>query len=179
MLIFWNFAGVPFLYSMQAQYLVNVRPTFEYPPVVAVIMVAVLLCAYYVFDTVNGQKNRFRMMRDGAPDYIIRRKTFPAFKYGLIENPRTLKSERGELFIDGWYQYARKAHYSADIVMASIWCLVCGFEHFAVPYFYILFFVPMLLHRLIRDEERGQEKYGELWDRYLKAVPYRLIPYVW
>lgn len=41
-----------------------------------------------------------------------------------------------------------------------------------------MFFVILLLHRQIRDDEACKEKYGSDWDRYCEKVPYRIIPYV-
>jgi protein-S-isoprenylcysteine O-methyltransferase Ste14 len=62
--------------------------------------------------------------------------------------------------------------------MASAWCLACGFGSL-VPYFYVLYFAPLLLDRERRDNEMCQRKYGADWDRYCQKVPYRIIPYVY
>jgi hypothetical protein len=57
------------------------------------------------------------------------------------------------------------------------WCLPTGFNT-PITYFYLVFFVILLLHRQIRDDEACREKYGSDWDEYCKKVPYRIIPYV-
>lgn len=57
------------------------------------------------------------------------------------------------------------------------WCLPTGF-HTPITYFYLGFFVVLLLHRQMRDDEACKEKYGKDWDRYCKLVPYKIIPYV-
>lgn len=75
----------------------------------------------------------------------------------------------------GWWAYLRKIHYSADIVMALCWGLSCGFGSVA-PYFYVIFFTTMILHRYYRDMDRCAAKYGEDWRRYLALVPYAFIP---
>eukprot|EP00415_Alexandrium_ostenfeldii_P004458 UN4458 len=62
--------------------------------------------------------------------------------------------------------------------MALLWGLSCGFSSFW-PYFYFIFFVAMITHRAGRDEARCREKYGDAWEKYLKAVPYRFIPKVY
>ena len=77
--------------------------------------------------------------------------------------------------MDGWYRYARKAQYTGDIIMAAVWGLCCGFTS-VLPYFYVVFFVCMIIHRQSRDEEKCKEKYGEYWDIYVKKVPNVFIP---
>ena len=90
-----------------------------------------LLCAYYVFDTANAQKNIYRQQLRGAykkrPWYI-----FPQFSYmSCGPTPKHIKTKAGSpLLVDGWYKYARKVHYTADAIMAMMWGLSCGMSHF-------------------------------------------------
>jgi delta24(24(1))-sterol reductase len=89
-----------------------------------------------------------------------------------------LKTEVGsELLVDGWWKYARKIHYTSDIVMALTWALSTGFTG-VLPYFYPAFFLGMIMHRYNRDVHRCRRKYGKDWDRYIKEVPYAFIPFV-
>ncbi|KPA76734.1 putative mitochondrial sterol C-24 reductase [Leptomonas pyrrhocoris] len=178
MLAFWNTCGVPFLYCMQSLYIQTVLKDKQYPIWVLVLMGCILFAAYYVWDTINSQKNRFRMRRSGVPMEIIRNRAFPQLPWRYIENPRTLKSEKGELFVDGFYRYGRKLHYTVDLVMAFLWGSACGFSSF-VPFFYFFFFLGHLIDRERRDEHRCKTKYGTLWDEYVKEVPYKFIPYVY
>lgn len=182
MLIFWNMAGVPVFYGVQAMFLVKIRGTYQMPlPLCAAILV-VLLVAYYVFDTANGQKNRFRMMRDGASDELLYRRAFPVLPWGHIQEPETLKGKgklKGkEIFVDGLLRYARKINYTSDNVIAWCWGASCGFGYF-LPFFYATFHICMLLHRCARDEQLMAGRYGALWDEYVKKVPYRFIPFVY
>jgi Delta14-sterol reductase len=55
------------------------------------------------------------------------------------------------------------------------WCLVGGFDSI-VPYYYAIYFMILLVHRSIRDDDLCQQKYGKDWDEYKKQVPYRFIP---
>ena len=57
------------------------------------------------------------------------------------------------------------------------WCLPTGLNT-PITYFYLVFFVILLLHRQIRDDEACREKYGSDWEKYCEKVPYRIIPYV-
>ncbi|EPY38125.1 delta24(24(1))-sterol reductase [Angomonas deanei] len=175
MLAFWNTCGVPFLYCMQSIYIQTVLKDKEYPlPVIGVMVVLLLIC-YYIWDTINSQKNRFRMRRSGVPLEIIRRKTFPQLPWRFIENPRTIKGPQGELFVDGFYRYGRKIHYTVDLSMALLWGCACGFDSY-IPFFYASFFFSHLVDRERRDEARCRAKYGKMWDKYCELVPYKFIP---
>jgi delta24(24(1))-sterol reductase len=174
MLVFWNLAGVPFVYCFNSMYIAS-RPPFEHSIAYTVFCFVLLVGAYYVWDTAQSQRNRFRMQLNGS---YVKRKAFPQLPWGTLENPRYLDTQAGsKLLVDGWWRYARKIHYTADIAMALSWGLICGFEHF-LPYLYVTFFVVMILHRAGRDIARCKKKYGEDWDRYCDEVPYLFIPYL-
>ncbi|KAI8582192.1 hypothetical protein K450DRAFT_229485 [Umbelopsis ramanniana AG] len=179
MLVFWNMAGVPFTYCYASIYLMKfeettgVAITHSLPYTVGLFVA--LLSAYYIFDTGNSQKNRFRMEQNGS---FIARNAFPQLPYGHIKNPSYIKTAHGNLLLtDGWWGVVRKPHYTADLVMALSWGLITGFGSF-LPYFYVCFFLVVLTHRVSRDMERCAKKYGKDWDRYCERVPYIFIPYV-
>jgi delta24(24(1))-sterol reductase len=175
MLIFWNLAGVPFVYSFNSMYLAGREP-FEHSLPYTALCFALLLSAYYVWDTSQSQRNRFRMQHRGT---FVRRRAFPQLPWGTLERPRYLETRCGSrLLVDGWWRYARKIHYTADVAMALSWGLICGFRH-ALPWFYAAFFVPMILHRAARDIARCRRKYGADWDRYTSEVRYLFIPGVY
>jgi delta24(24(1))-sterol reductase len=172
MLVFWNFAGVPFLYSWNSMYLAA-RPPFEHSAPFTLFCFVLLLSSYYVWDTSQSQRNRFRMKLRGS---FVKRHAFPQLPWGTLENPRYLDTASGsKLLVDGWWRYARKIHYTADVGMALSWGLICGFSNF-LPYFYVSFFLPMILHRTARDIARCRRKYGPDWDRYTAEVKYLFIP---
>jgi delta24(24(1))-sterol reductase len=176
MLSFWNLAGVPFLYATSPTYLVEVGAPasgLAASPLYAPALAAVLLAAYYVWDTAQSQKNHFRLQDSGT---VVNRWTFPRLPWQTLANPRFLQTARGsKLLTDGWWRYARKIHYTCDIVMALVWGLTCGFRAF-IPYFYVCFFTAMIVHRYFRDMRRCAAHYGADWDRYLALVPYAFIP---
>ena len=173
MLIFWNFAGVPFAYTFQSVFLYFNKPTFEHPPLAAGLICVVLLVAYYIWDTANSQKNHFRMKDRGT---YIKRHAFPQLPWRTLDNPSFIQTKQGnKLLTGGWWAYARKIPYTCDMCMALCWGLTCGFTHF-LPYFYYFFFTGFITHRMIRDQGRCAKKYGKDWDRYTGAVPYIFIP---
>jgi len=73
MLIFWNLVGVPWFYSFNSYYLAVTDWPAQSTTVVVVLFVA-LFIAYYIWDTAQSQKNRFRMQERGT---FVRRRTFP------------------------------------------------------------------------------------------------------
>ncbi|KAA8497071.1 Delta(24(24(1)))-sterol reductase [Porphyridium purpureum] len=175
MLIFWNFTGVPFVYCAQSYYIAMHHKMEHASPWISAALFVTLVGAYYIWDTSQSQKDRFRMELKGN---LIHRKTFPQLPWGTLRNPKFLTTAAGSpLLIDGWWRYARKIHYTMDTIMALTWGLNCGIDH-ALPYFYFVFFFSMIVHRYIRDAERCQRKYGKDWDRYCRIVPYIFIPYV-
>ncbi|MEM8609167.1 MAG: delta(24(24(1)))-sterol reductase [Myxococcota bacterium] len=175
MLIFWNLAGVPFVYCFNSMYIAS-RAPFEHSAPYTLFVFALLIGAYYVWDTSQSQRNRFRMQLNGS---YVKRLAFPQLPWGTLENPRYLDTEAGsKLLVDGWWKYARKIHYTADIAMALSWGLICGFDNF-LPYLYVVFFTVMIFHRAGRDIDRCKKKYGKDWDRYTEEVPYLFIPGVY
>lgn len=179
MLIFWNMAGVPFTYCYSSIYLLKYEETtgstITHSLAYTVAIYTLLCAAYYVFDTGNSQKNRFRMEQNGS---YIDRKAFPQLPWGRIKNPTFIRTEHGNLLLtSGWWGIVRKPHYTADLFQSLSWGLITGTGSF-LPYFYVFFFTIVLVHRVSRDMHRCAKKYGKDWDRYCERVPYIFIPYV-
>ena len=53
-----------------------------------------------------------------------------------------------------------------------------GFNHI-LPYFYVIYFTILLVHREARDEHHCRKKYGLAWEKYCQRVPYRIFPYIY
>ncbi|CEP10087.1 hypothetical protein [Parasitella parasitica] len=179
MLIFWNMAGVPFTYCYSSIYLIKYQLTtghaIAHSWVFNTAVFSLLLFGYYIFDTGNSQKNRFRMEQNGS---FIVRNAFPQLPWGHIKNPSFIRTKHGNLLLtSGWWGIARKPHYTADLMMSISWGLITGFSSF-LPYFYFCFFLFVLVHRVSRDMERCANKYGQDWVEYCRRVPYIFIPYV-
>jgi Delta24(24(1))-sterol reductase len=102
MLIFWNLAGVPLSYCHCTIYLANHPPSeYHWNRYALGGLYILYLFLYWVWDTANSQKNRFRI--SGRGGQIIKRKTFPQLPWGTIENPKTIRSDTGDdLLADGW-----------------------------------------------------------------------------
>jgi len=161
MLAFGDLVWVPFTYSLQARYIL------EHPKALGAwyltLILAIKVSGYVVFRGSNLEKNWFR--NDPADP--------------RVKHLRYLPTARGtKLLISGWWGVARHINYLGDWLMAWAWCLPCGLDH-TVPFFYVIYFGILLVHRDLRDGEACKEKYGADWDKYTKIVPYRLIPYLY
>ncbi|TBU58970.1 ERG4/ERG24 ergosterol biosynthesis protein [Dichomitus squalens] len=158
MLAVGDLAWVPFVYSLQARYLVFNQ--VELGPIYTAIIIAVNLAGYYIFRVANGEKNDFRNGR----------------------NPKNLQymtTERGtKLLTSGWWGRSRHPNYMGDLLMAFAWSLPTGFKT-PITYFYVIYFAVLLMHRERRDDEACLKKYGKDWTKYKKLVPWRIIPYVY
>lgn len=172
-------AGVPLSYCHCTIYVANHLDTISDWSIPAlrtpllVLLFTSYLFMYWVWDTANSQKNRFRAQQSGT---LVLRKTFPQLPWQTLKNPRVIKTAAGDsILVDGWYGYARKLHYTCDIYFAATWALVTGFDS-PFPWFYPVFFTCMIAHRAFRDVQRCRAKYGESWTEYEKLVPWLFIP---
>lgn len=162
MLAFAFMTWMPFNFSLQAQYLVYAAPELSTLAVVGLLLLNFV--GYYIFRSSNLQKHRFR--------------TVPGAKIWGRE-PEYLETKRGtRLLVSGWWGIARHSNYLGDLMMALAWCLACGISHI-VPYFYFIYFAPLLIDRERRDDHHCADKYGDDWKTYTKRVRYRIVPYLY
>ncbi len=162
MLAFGDLAWVPLTYSLQAFYLIE--HTHDLPVWGIILMVILNMTGYYLFRAVNIQKHRFRT----DPEYRIRGK-----------KPEYIQTAQGNrLLVSGFWGWSRHFNYVGDIMMALAWCLPCLFES-PLPYFYVIYFTILLVHRERRDDKKCSEKYGKDWEEYRKRVRWRILPGVY
>jgi delta24(24(1))-sterol reductase len=106
MLIFWNMAGVPFTYGHATLFLANHPPSqYRWPIAYNIAVYALLLGSYYIWDTTNSQKNRFRAQMNGT---LIIRHTFPQLPWQTVHNPKILHTKAGPLLADGWCMFPER-----------------------------------------------------------------------
>ncbi|KAM3861239.1 delta(14)-sterol reductase LBR [Diretmus argenteus] len=161
MLAFGDLVWVPFTYTLQAYYLVSHPNPLGLPALVAI--VAIKLLGFYIFRKSNSQKNNFR--RNPSDPKLSDVKTIPT---------ATGKS----LLVSGWWGVVRHPNYLGDLTMALAWSLPCGFSHL-LPWYYMIYFVILLVHRDLRDMSECRRKYGSAWDEYCQTVRYRIVPGVY
>ncbi|KAF1918120.1 ergosterol biosynthesis ERG4/ERG24 [Ampelomyces quisqualis] len=200
MLSFGDIVWVPFTYSIQTRYLSVYPVDLGVQGVLAVL--AVQGFGYYIFRSVNNEKNRFRTDPEDP----------------RVSHLKYIETEAGSrLLISGWWGMARHINYLGDWFMswsyvlptalsgyvirnaakhpvtaaqADVHFLKQSYGNYVVPgeakgwgmiftYFFMVYFAVLLLHRERRDEEKCRRKYGKDWDRYVEHVPYRIIPYIY
>ncbi|XP_061904146.1 delta(14)-sterol reductase TM7SF2 isoform X1 [Entelurus aequoreus] len=161
MLVFGDLAWVPFTYGLQAAFLVLHPQALS--PLGAAAIITLNGIGYYIFRKSNSQKNQFR--RNPAHPSVAR-----------LETIATATGKR--LLVSGWWGLVRHPNYLGDLLMALAWSLPCGFSHL-LPYFYLIYFTVLLIHREARDERHCRAKYGLAWETYCRHVPYRILPYIY
>jgi protein-S-isoprenylcysteine O-methyltransferase Ste14 len=162
MLCWGNLVWVPFIYTIQAYYLVE--HTHDLPMWGAIAIVLLNTAGYVIFRGANIQKHKFR------------------------KNPRQpiwgrpaayIKTAHGSLLLtSGWWGLARHMNYFGDMLMGLAWCLPCLFAS-PLPYFYIIYLTILLVHRERRDHNMCAARYGKDWDLYCAKVSCRIVPRVY
>ncbi len=106
-------------------------------------------------------------------------KTQPERVYlGVIE-PRVLSDGTNDLLYSGFWKVSRHVNYLGEILMAVGLTLTLGYPGRWVVWLYPLYYVVLLFPRERADERRCSEKYGDLWDEYVRAVPRRIVPWLY
>ncbi|XP_023369664.1 lamin-B receptor [Otolemur garnettii] len=161
MLAFGDLVWVPFIYSFQAFYLVKHPNEVSWP--MASLIIVLKVCGYVIFRCANSQKNAFRKNPSDPK----------------LAHLKTIHTSTGKsLLVSGWWGFVRHPNYLGDLLMALAWSLPCGFNHI-LPYFYVIYFTMLLVHREARDENHCKKKYGLAWEKYCQRVPYRIFPYIY
>jgi hypothetical protein len=162
MLCWGDLVWVPFTYTIQAYYLVNHPHELGWPATAGI--VALNLVGYAIFRGTNIQKHRFRK----DPGTLI---------WG--RKPEFIQTARGSLLLtSGFWRIARHLNYFGDLLMGLAWCLLTGFSRI-LPYFYIIYFTILLVHRERRDHAMCASKYGVDWEAYCRRVRWRIVPWVY
>ncbi|KAF7192523.1 7-dehydrocholesterol reductase [Pseudocercospora fuligena] len=162
---------LPKLYTIQAQYLAVCPTHLSTAETIGTLSLG--LAGYALFRSANHQKDIVRRTQGaatiwGKPAQAIRAEYYTSDG----------KKHTSLLLAGGWWGVCRHTNYLADLIQTLAMSLTCGFNHF-LPWSHFVWMCALLLNRLVRDERRCRNKYGEKWDEYCEKVPYRLIPGVW
>ncbi|MFN0081417.1 MAG: DUF1295 domain-containing protein [Ferruginibacter sp.] len=93
--------------------------------------------------------------------------------------PQTITDGNKTLLVNGFWGLSRHINYLGEIVMAIGIVLCVGQPYMIWPWLYPLYYVVLFIPRQIDDDKRCAEKYGALWQQYVKKVPYKIIPYIY
>jgi delta14-sterol reductase len=200
MLSFGDLVWVPFSYSIQTRYLATYPVELGLQGLIPIF--AIQAFGYYIFRSVNNEKNRFRTDPNDP----------------RVKHLKFIETESGsKLLVSGWWGMARHINYLGDWFMSWSYVLPTAmsgyvirnaakhpldasssdavffqntYQQYVIPgeakgwgmiftYFFMVYFAILLVHRERRDEDKCRRKYGKDWDRYVEMVPYRIIPYVY
>jgi protein-S-isoprenylcysteine O-methyltransferase Ste14 len=162
MLCWGDLVWVPFTYTIQAYYLVFHTHELSWWATAGIVLLN--FTGYAIFRGTNLQKHNFR--KDPTRPIWGR----PA---------EYIKTASGAtLLTSGFWGMARHTNYFGDLLMGLAWCLPAGFGS-PLPYFYIIYFTILLVHRERRDYDMCKFRYGKDWEDYCNKVRYRIIPGVY
>ena len=158
---------LPCVYTSHTLYLVNHPYHLGLPLTTALMVVGV----WSIYTNYEADNQKLAVRKDIKCKIWRKEVEFIKAKY-TTEDGRVNETV---LLLSGWWGVARHFHYLPEIMAALCWSLPSLF-HSPIPYFYVIYLVILLLHRLGRDDERCQHKYGSHWEEYCKLVPYKLFP---
>ncbi|KAI6502741.1 c-5 sterol desaturase [Pyricularia oryzae] len=194
MLTFGDIAWLPFLYSTQTRYLSTYPVTLG--PAGLAIVSAVFATGLYIFRSSNSQKNLFR--RD--PNHpSVKNLVYIQTKRGTrLLTAGWWGMSRHINYFGDWLQAspfslptgiagymilpAGSAVAEAGATMVDGRQVIQGAARgwgMLFTYLYVVYFAVLLIHREGRDDVACSEKYGEDWEKYKKAVKYKILPYVY
>ncbi|EPS72564.1 delta14-sterol reductase [Genlisea aurea] len=158
MLAFGDLVFIPFTFSIQGWWLLKNK--VEITTTAIIINCLVFLIGYTIFRGSNKQKHVFKK-NPNAP---------------IWGKPPKLVG--GKLLASGYWGIARHSNYLGDLLVAVSFSLPCGTSS-AVPYFYPMYLLILLIWRERRDEARCAHKYKQIWGEYRRQVPWRIFPFIY
>ncbi len=159
MLVWGDYAFVPFAYCVVGWYLVD--PTNgDLPAGLTVLCVALFALGLWIFRGSNEQKDQFK--RD--PQKLI---------WG-----KPPESIQGRILISGFWGIGRKLNYTGEITIYTSWALLTQFVS-PVPFILPLWLFCLLVHRAWRDDLKCRAKYGPTWEAYCEKARFRMIPFIY
>ena len=93
--------------------------------------------------------------------------------------PKTFSDGERRVLYSGFWGASRHVNYLGEILMACGLALSLGWLLEPGPWLYPLYYLALLLPRERDDDRRCAEKYGHLWERYRRKVPWRIVPRVY
>jgi delta14-sterol reductase len=98
--------------------------------------------------------------------------------FGPLKQVALANGER-RVLVSGFWGLSRHINYLGELLMALGLTLALGYPSALLPWLYPLYYVALLVPRQLDDDRRCAQKYGPLWDEYRRAVPYRIVPWLY
>lgn len=170
--IFWGCSALlPSIYTLTSLFLVE-QP-LQHPPMIAALNLAFGLAAVYGNYAADWQRQRVRAAAGDAIVWGRKAVTIPV-KYTTGDG----KVRSSFLLASGYWGVSRHFNYVLELLLAFSWCVPSGRQS-VLGYVYFVFLTILLVDRAYRDELRCAEKYGEAYAEYCRAVPYKMVPYLY
>jgi len=93
--------------------------------------------------------------------------------------PKVLTDGQNKILVNGFWGVSRHINYLGEILMGVGIASSVGHYDLIWPWLYPVYYILLLVPRQIDDDKRCSEKYGALWDDYVKKVKFRIIPGVY
>jgi len=156
-------AFYPYFYLIPLWATVNL-PNPNTPIWLLLCYAAIFLLGWTLARGANMQKYFFKTRPE---------KTFLGIK------PETITDGKKTLLVNGFWGVSRHVNYLGEILMATGIALSVGYPGIIWVWLYPIYYVALLLPRQMDDDKRCAEKYGDLWNVYIKKVKYKIIPYLY
>ena len=156
-------AFYPYFYSVTLWFTAHL-PNPGHPVWVTVIFCVLFLCGWVFTRGANLQKYLFKT----APD-----------KNFLWMKPEVISDGTNSLLVSGYWGASRHINYFGEILQAFAIALAAGYFGIWMVWLYPAYYIALLFTRQADDDKVCRAKYGELWDKYVKQVKYRIIPYIY
>ena len=98
--------------------------------------------------------------------------------FGPLSQRALLDGDK-RVLIGGFWGLSRHINYLGELLMAAALALCLGYPGAVWPWLYPIYYLGLLLPRQIADDRRCAEKYGAMWDEYRRAVPARIVPWIY
>jgi len=92
---------------------------------------------------------------------------------------RALTNGDQRVLVGGFWGLSRHINYLGELLMASALALCLGYPRAIWPWLYPIYYIALLVPRQLDDDRRCAQKYGELWKEYRRAVPHRIVPWIY
>lgn len=138
----------------------------HYAPLLLVILLGPLTAFYGVWEI---PADRFVTIVLGVIVFLLG--AFVYFKWEIFWR----KTYEGQLITDGIFRYIRHPHYTSLLVVGFGLAL---FFYSLVSLFIAMVAIPVMIWSIIDEEKHLIRQYGEAYKKYMKKVPWRIIPKV-
>jgi len=136
----------------------------HYAPLLLIILIGPLTAIFGVWEIPTNQLATVLM---GIIVFLLG--AFVYFKWEIFWR----KTYKGQLVTDGIFQYIRHPHYTSLLIVGFGLAL---FFYSLVALFIATIAIPIMIWSIIDEEKHLIKQYDEEYKKYIKRVPWRIIP---